>query len=189
MKLEERKSYFFRSTRRKGNNNNKHQIKINKNKRIDPYLTRFIEKCNSIGACKTSICQLPYVQIDLGATNTLGLIDSGSTHSIISVSNYMLSLIHISIVLLTFTELELCCIHSSDVWYSDQNRRVSMSQSQHRDSFQTRPIGNDTRNYRDKRFVSTYKTQSYPHILYSRSKPRQPTSEVNEERRCYNRCV
>ena len=86
----------------------------------------------------------------------------------------------------TFTELELCCIHSSNVWYSDQHRRVSMSQTQHRDSFRTLPIGTDTRTYRDKRFVSTYKTQSYPHISYSRSKPRQPTSEVNEERRCYN---
>ena len=86
----------------------------------------------------------------------------------------------------TFTELELCCIHSSDVWYSDQNRSVSMSQSQSRNSFQTRPIGNDTRNYRDKRFVSTYKTHNYPHVSYSKTKPRQPTSEVSEERRCYN---
>ena len=78
------KSYVFHSNRRKGKNNNNHRVKINKNKRIDPYLTRFIEKRNSIGACKTSICQLPYVQIDLEATNTLGLIDSGSTRSIIS---------------------------------------------------------------------------------------------------------
>ena len=86
----------------------------------------------------------------------------------------------------TFTELELCCIHSSNVWYSDQNRRVSMSQTQRRDSFQPLPIGTDTRNYRDKRFVSTSKTQSYPHISYSRPQPRQHASEVNEKRRCYN---
>ena len=42
------------------------------------------DRCNCIGTCKTSICQLPYIQIDLGATNILGLIDSGSTRSIIS---------------------------------------------------------------------------------------------------------
>ena len=30
------------------------------------------------------MCQLPYIQVDLGVTTTLGLIDSGSTRSLIS---------------------------------------------------------------------------------------------------------
>ena len=84
VKQEEPKPCVFRSIKRKGINTD-HRKKPKKiNKRIDPYVVRFIDKCNSIGTCKTSICQLPYIQIDLGATNTLGLIDSGSTRSLIS---------------------------------------------------------------------------------------------------------
>ena len=32
----------------------------------------------------SSKCQLPYIQVDLGVTSTLGLIESGSTRSLIS---------------------------------------------------------------------------------------------------------
>ena len=61
-----------------------------------------------------------------------------------------------------------------------------MSQTQRRDSFLPLPIGTDTRTYRDKRFVRTSKTQSYPNTSNSLQKPRQHASDVNEERRCYN---
>ena len=42
------------------------------------------DRCNAINKCDFSKCQLPYIQVDLGVTSTIGLIDSGSTRSLIS---------------------------------------------------------------------------------------------------------
>ena len=58
--------------------------KKNNKRKLDPYVKKFIDKCNAITKCKFNKCQLPYIQVDLGVTSTLGLIDSGSTRSLIS---------------------------------------------------------------------------------------------------------
>ena len=65
--------------------NNKRKRKRKRNtKAIDPYVRRFIEKCNAITKSDWTKCLLPLLQVDLGVISTLGLIDSGSTRTLMS---------------------------------------------------------------------------------------------------------
>ena len=84
----------------------------------------------------------------------------------------------------TFAELEQCSIHSSNVWYSDQNRRSLLPQVQRIN--ETQPLVPDTRTHRESRpfripATSHYQTKS------NNQQPQQNTSDtVSREKRCYN---
>ena len=63
---------------------NKKKGRKRNSKEIDPYVRKFIGKCNAITKCNWTKSLLPLIQIDLGVTSTIALIDSGSTRTLIS---------------------------------------------------------------------------------------------------------
>lgn len=67
-------------TSRKGDSSKK----VKSRYKGDVCLKRFKNKCNQISGKVVNEPQLPYVNIDLGVKQTLGLIDSGATRSIIN---------------------------------------------------------------------------------------------------------
>ena len=76
----------------------------------------------------------------------------------------------------TFAELEQCCIHSSNVWYSDQNRRALLPQTQRRN--ETQPLVSDTITHRDRRLFRIPETSHYQTKSNHQLQPQQNTSDT-----------
>ena len=85
----------------------------------------------------------------------------------------------------TFAELEQCCIHSSNVWYSDQNRRALIPQAQRRN--ETPPLVSEPRIHRDSRHFRSPKPSHYqPAQNYQLKSQPNMSDTVSREKRCYN---